>query len=193
MRHSDACKALRRQYILCRFDRIMIYNNTQEVFDAFSKIASEPNPCESLEESNKCNNTNNNKNSNNTKSLLKMWYYSIIISFIPVTSVILYVLISESLDKFLEQIILTLSSSEMVYIAISSTTISTNDMSRFGSRKQRWIRINQILVIFGAILYTAMRIAEYNGNNKNTVLMIVFIVLYSTISFILGRASYIKD
>lgn len=158
--------------------------NEKNEYDALKEIALEPKAKKRL--------AWDVDNKGKAKQLLNMWYYAMIVSFLPILVTVAYIIITSS-NEWRSQLLHIIGGSEIVYIAVSLTTISTNDISSFDNRKQRWIRANQLLVIFGSMVYTAMSIAELNGNNNNICFMAVFNIVFFIITFILGRASYLKD
>lgn len=135
----------------------------------------------------------NNNDHPDDKYLLKMWYYSLIVSLLPMFVMPIFFLLISS-KELLPYFITALGSSEIVYMAISLTVISTNDMSNMGTRKKDWLKLNQLLVIAGALLYGIMNAAEYLfPEDYNTRIAVAFNVVFFLATVMLGSAAYLKD
>lgn len=152
--------------------------------DALSRIGRQSNPT---------NNPTTTTNRDEEKKLLHMWVHGLIILFIPLIILPLYLIFTSKTSEFWTCVINILSSAELVFISISLTIASTNDMVSFNGKKNRWIKINQLLLLFGAIIYGIMSIAQYSSEEYNTIAAIIFNLLFLAISIGLGIASYLKD
>lgn len=151
--------------------------------DALSRIGRQPNTP----------NDSPTTNKDEEKKLLHMWVHGLIILFIPLIILPLYLLFTSKISELLTCLINVLSSAELVFISISLIIASTNDMMSFNGRKNRWIKINELLLLFGAIIYGIMSIAQYSSEEYNTMAAIIFNILFLVISIVLGAASYLND
>ena len=101
------------------------------------------------------------------------------------------ILDSESIKS---SILSVLGSSELAFVAVMLSITATNDISTFSGRKQRWIKIHQIFILLGAIIYSAISIVEYKSNGTyNTNFAIACNMIFLPLTILLGIASYLKD
>ncbi|MBR2305271.1 MAG: hypothetical protein IJ871_09100 [Ruminococcus sp.] len=158
-------------------------NSDNNIYEALKSVAKEPNNITRLDD---------NDNTYD-KTLYHMWIYAIVVSVLPLLSVPFFLVLKGSFSELKTQLLTILSGSEIVFIAVSLTTISTNDISDSNGRKQRWIKANQLLVIFGSMVYSAMSIAEYESNDYNIYFALFFNVIFLSVTIALGKAAYLKD
>ncbi|WP_370768993.1 hypothetical protein [Ruminococcus callidus] len=126
------------------------------------------------------------------KKLLGMWFYSLFVSLVSLTALPFFrILDSESIKS---SILSVLGSSELAFVAVMLSITATNDISTFSGRKQRWIKIHQIFILLGAIIYSAISIVEYKSNGTyNTNFAIACNMIFLPLTILLGIASYLKD
>lgn len=159
-------------------------DNTMDNYDELSHIAEEPSVGEGLKQ----------KKSvlKKEKKLLEMWFYSLFVSLVSLTALPFFrILDSESIKS---SILSVLGSSELAFVAVMLSITATNDISTFSGRKQRWIKIHQIFILLGAIIYSAISIVEYKSNGTyNTNFAIACNMIFLPLTILLGIASYLKD
>lgn len=126
----------------------------------------------------------------NTKEKFKNWIFGVGISLIALLPVPFYLLAANNSIK--EVLFVFVCDASLIFIAISSTITSLNDFIDQKIEPNNLFNTEMGLIVAGAIIYAAIKIAEQTTENLNKGAICILNLLYFIIMFIFSFKKY-KD